>query len=56
MAKTLSALPPATVDGVDRMYHQLTEIHAIAPTQLAEGARWCRSDPASSLVRAGTDR
>jgi hypothetical protein len=34
-----SASPPLTTDGVDRMYHQLVEIHAIAATQLAESAR-----------------
>jgi hypothetical protein len=48
--KTLSALPSPTVDGVDKMYRQLVEIHTIATTQLEECARWCRSDSTSSLV------
>jgi hypothetical protein len=48
--KTLSALPSPTVDGVDKMYRQLVEIHTIATTQLEECARCCRSDPTSSLV------
>jgi hypothetical protein len=33
-AKPLSASPPLTADGVDKMYHQLTEIHAVGLTQL----------------------
>jgi hypothetical protein len=37
--KTPSALPSPTVDGVDRMYHQLAEIHPIAAAQEAECAR-----------------
>jgi hypothetical protein len=36
--KPLSTSPPLTADGVDKMYHQLAEIHAIATTQLAECA------------------
>jgi hypothetical protein len=28
--------PPPTADGVDMIYHQLVEIHAIAAVQLAE--------------------
>jgi hypothetical protein len=39
-AKLLSASPPPTIDGVDKMYHQLVEIHAIAVAQLAECAHW----------------
>jgi hypothetical protein len=35
-AKPLSASPLPTTDGVDKMYHQLVKIHAIAITQLAE--------------------
>jgi hypothetical protein len=33
--KALSASPPPTINGVDRLYHQLVEIHAIATAQLA---------------------
>jgi hypothetical protein len=39
-AKPLSASPPLTNDGVDKMYRQLVEICAIAIAQLAECARW----------------
>jgi hypothetical protein len=38
MAKPLNASPPPTIDGVDRLYHQLAEIHAITITQLVECA------------------
>jgi hypothetical protein len=41
MTKYRSALPPFSADGVDRMYRQLVEIHAIATALLAECARWC---------------
>jgi hypothetical protein len=30
VAKSLSASTPFTTNGVDKMYHQLVEIHAIA--------------------------
>jgi hypothetical protein len=53
-AKTPSALPPPTADGVDRMYHQLVEIHAITAAQLAECTRGHRFDPTSSMVQAET--
>jgi hypothetical protein len=36
VAKPLSASPPLTTDRVEKMYHQLAEIHAIATTQLVE--------------------
>jgi hypothetical protein len=55
-AKPLSASPPLTADGVDKMYHQLADIHAIAVAQLAEFACWCQSDPPPSLARAGTSQ
>jgi hypothetical protein len=29
-ARPLKASPPPTADGVDKMHHRLTEIHAIA--------------------------
>jgi hypothetical protein len=48
--------PPLTADGVDKMYRQLMEIHAIIIVQLAECARWRRSDPTPTLVRAETDQ
>jgi hypothetical protein len=53
-AKPRSALPPLIVDGVEKMCYQLTEIHAITTAQLAECARWHRSDSTPSLVWAGT--
>jgi hypothetical protein len=56
VTKTSSALPSPTVDGVDRMYHQLAQIHTITVMQLAKCAHWHRSDPTSSSVRAGTSR
>jgi hypothetical protein len=56
MAKPPSTSPPLTTDGVDKMYHQLAEIHAIAAAQLATCAHWCRSDSSPSQVRAGTGR
>jgi hypothetical protein len=31
-ANSTSISPPLTVDGLDRMYHQLAKIHAIAAT------------------------
>jgi hypothetical protein len=36
MKNPLSASPPLTVGRVDKMYHQLVEIHAIAVMQLVE--------------------
>jgi hypothetical protein len=51
-ATPLNVLPPPSTDGVDGLYHQLVEIHAIAATQLVECARWRRTDPASSPVHA----
>jgi hypothetical protein len=53
-AKPLSASPPLTADGVDKMYRQLAEIHTIAAAQLAECAHWHRYDSTPSPVRAGT--
>jgi hypothetical protein len=55
-AKPLSASPLLTADGVDKMYHQLVEIHAITAAQLAECTRWHRFDPASSPIQAGASR
>jgi hypothetical protein len=58
VANPLSASPPLTVNGGDRMYHQLVEIHAIAATQLAECAHWHQSRATTSPVwaRAGRQR
>jgi hypothetical protein len=53
-AKPMSASPLPTADGVDKMYRQLAEIHAITAAHLAEWAHWRRSDPTVGLVRAGT--
>jgi hypothetical protein len=39
MAKPLSASPSLTTDGMDKMYHQLAEIHAITAMQLVECSR-----------------
>jgi hypothetical protein len=39
MARPPKASPPPTTDGVDKMYHQLVEIHANATAQLAECIR-----------------
>jgi hypothetical protein len=49
-AKPLSASPPLTADGVDKMYRQLTKIHAITAVQLTECARcrWSDSTPSSA--------
>jgi hypothetical protein len=48
-----STSPPLTANGLERMYHQLAEIHAIAAAQLVECARWRRSDSTRRLVRLG---
>jgi hypothetical protein len=52
-AKPLNASPPPTTNGMDRLYRQLAEIHAITAMQLAECACWRQSDPTPSLVQAG---
>jgi hypothetical protein len=55
MAKALSASPPPIVDGVDKMYHQLVEIHAIVGAQLPECTRWHRSDQTPRSIWAGVE-
>jgi hypothetical protein len=40
MAKPLNMLLPPPADRVDKLYHQLVEIHAIATAQLVECAHW----------------
>jgi hypothetical protein len=52
VAKPLNASPPLTADRVDKLYHQLVEIHAIAAAQLVECAHWRRSDLASNPIPA----
>jgi hypothetical protein len=49
-AKALNASSLPTIDGADKLYRPLAEIHAIAATQLAECARWRESDQAPSPV------
>jgi hypothetical protein len=48
--------PLLTADGLDKMYHQLAEIHIIATMQLAECACWHRIDLSPHSARAGTSR
>jgi hypothetical protein len=45
VARPPKASPPPTADRVDKMYHQLAEIHTIATMQLVECVRWHRSNP-----------
>jgi hypothetical protein len=47
------ASPPPTADGVNKMYRQLAEIHAITAAQLAECTRWCRSNPTPNTAQTG---
>jgi hypothetical protein len=54
--KPPSTSPPLTANRVDKMYHQLAEIHAIAAMQLVEYAHWCRSDSTPSPVWVGAVR
>jgi hypothetical protein len=39
-AKPLNVLLPPPADRVDKLYHQLVEIHAIATAQLVECTHW----------------
>jgi hypothetical protein len=55
VAMPISMLPPPSTDGVDRLYRQQAEIHAITVAQLVECTHWCCSHPTSSLVHAWTD-
>jgi hypothetical protein len=55
-AKAMSFSPPPTTGEVDRLYHQLEEIHAISTTQLVECTHWHCSDFTPSPVRARTGR
>jgi hypothetical protein len=56
VAKSPSAPPPLTADGVDRMYNQLVKIHIIATAQLVECAHWHRADSTSLLAQVETSR
>jgi hypothetical protein len=55
MARAMVSSPPLTTDEVDRLYHQLTEIHSIGAAQLAECAHWGRSDSTPSPGQARTN-
>jgi hypothetical protein len=55
VAKPLNVRQPPSADGLDRLYHQLVEIHAFVAVQHAECARWHQSDPTSSPIHARTD-
>jgi hypothetical protein len=56
VAKALNTSPPPTIDGVDKLYHQLAEIHTIATAQLAECARSRCSDSTPRPVWTRTSR
>jgi hypothetical protein len=53
-AKPLNVLSLPPADRVDKLYHQLVEIHNIAVEQLAECTHQHRSDPTSGSVQART--
>jgi hypothetical protein len=55
-AKPSNTSPLLTTDGVDKMYHQLAEIHAITTAQLVECACSHQSDSTPSLVWVRTGR
>jgi hypothetical protein len=48
--------PPLTADGLDMMYRQLVEIHAISTAQLAECAHWRQTDSTPHSIRVGASR
>jgi hypothetical protein len=56
LAMALSVSPPPIADGVDKLYHQVAEIHAIATAQLPECAHWRHSDSDPSPIWVGTGR
>jgi hypothetical protein len=56
VAKALNASPLPTADGVDKLYLQPTEIHAVVITQLAECTRWCRFNSTRIPVQVRTTR
>jgi hypothetical protein len=47
---------PLTTDGVDMMYYQLAQIHAITAVHLAKCAHWHQTDSTPHLVQAGMSR
>jgi hypothetical protein len=55
-ARSPSTLPPLTTDGVNRMYHQLAEIHTNVVAQLEQCTRWHQADSTARSVRAGMSR
>jgi hypothetical protein len=54
MTRPLKASPPPAINGVDKMYCQLEEIHAISTVQRAECVRYHRSNPTPSVAHTGT--
>jgi hypothetical protein len=52
-ARPLKASPPPTTDRLDKMYHQLVEIHTITVVYLVECARWRHSNPTFDAAHAG---
>jgi hypothetical protein len=54
--KSPSASPSLTTDELDRMYHQLAEIHTITTTQPGKCTRWRRVDSTPLSARVGTSR
>jgi hypothetical protein len=50
VAMRLNPLPPPSTYGVDRLYRQLAEMHAITTAQLAECIHWRRVHSTSSPV------
>jgi hypothetical protein len=49
-ANSMSTSPLLTTDGLDRIYRQLAEIHAITAAQLAKWARLHQTDSTRRLV------
>jgi hypothetical protein len=56
MVKSPSASPSLTTDGLDRMCHQLAEIHTITATQLEECTHWRRVDSTPLSAQVGASR
>jgi hypothetical protein len=53
VARCLNASSLPTADGVDKMYHHMTEIHDITATPLAECTHWHQSNPTPNMAHAG---
>jgi hypothetical protein len=56
VARAMVSSPPPTTGEVDRLYHQLTEIHAISATQVVECTCCRHSNPTPSQVWARVGR